>query len=68
MLESSPVFRDESHISLTLLAVVTKKVGSGRTVTNRLFGLHSLAVPGELYLFVSNVASPTDLAILELRY
>jgi hypothetical protein len=45
MLECSPVFWDESHISLTLLAVVTKKGGSGRTVTNRLFGLHSLAIP-----------------------
>jgi len=30
--------------------------------------LHSLAIPDELYLYVSNVASPTDLAILELRY
>ena len=53
MLESSPVFWNESHSSLTLSAVVTEIGGSGRTVTNRLFGLHSLAIPGELYLNAS---------------
>ncbi len=67
MLERSPVFWDESHISLTLLAVVTKKGGSGRTVTNRLFGLHSLAIPGELYLRVPTFASLTNIAIVKLR-
>ena len=66
MLESSPVFGYESHISLTLLAVVTKKGGSGRTVTNRLFGLHSLAIPFELYLNASQGANPAYVAIFEL--
>jgi hypothetical protein len=59
MLEGSPVFGYESHISLTLLAVVTEIGGSGRTVTNRLFGLHSLAIPYELYLYVTELANLT---------
>ena len=58
MLEGSPVFWDESHISLTLLAIVTKKGGSGRTVTNRLFGSYP-SHSHRLYLDVTKVATPT---------
>jgi hypothetical protein len=49
------------------LASAISQIGrSGRTVRNRLFGLHSLAFPFELYLNASQGANPAYVAIFEL--
>jgi len=46
--------------------VVITVGGSGRTVIKRLFGLHSLAIPFELYLNASQGANPAYAAALKL--
>ena len=50
----------------SLASAISQIGGSGRTVRNRLFGLHSLAIPFELYLNASQGANPAYVAIFEL--